>query len=223
MKSDDRIMKKILIVDDDEDFSKSLSELLRTSGYHTTEASSCSKAIEKVSSEDFDIALVDVMMPEVDGLDTLRELKRLKPRIVVIMVTAFSTVENAIEAIKRGASDYITKPYKPDDLLSRIRRVIEEASFEESIEKLYLNNTLNSLSSPIRRKIIGLLYSNINMRLKDITRELTIVDHTRVNFHLKVLKKEGMVKQDEGKLYSLTKEGERAIKCLKLIGNFFSD
>ena len=95
-------MKKILIVDDDAELRANLSEILRGAGYYTDEAASGKEAIEKITSKDFDIALLDLMMPKMSGIDVLKEIKKIKPKIRVIMITAFATVENAVDAIKRG-------------------------------------------------------------------------------------------------------------------------
>lgn len=213
-------MKKVLIVDDDAELRSNLSEILKGAGYHIAEAPSGKEAVEEITSKDFDIVLLDLMMPKMSGIDVLKEIKKIKPKIRVIMITAFATVENAVDAIKKGASDYISKPFRIDDLLTTIRRVIEEGRFEEGITKLDLDYTLSSLASPIRRNIIRLLNSRKSMRLMEIVRELKIDDHTKVVFHLKMLKESSMIAQDKSKLYALTGEGERILSCLKILENY---
>lgn len=215
-------MKKVLIVDDDAELRSTLSEILKGAGYHIDEASSGKEAIEKMASKDFDIALLDLMMPKMNGIETLTELKKITPKTKVIMITAFATVENAVDAIKKGASDYISKPFRIDDLLTTIRRVIEEGRFEEGITKLDLDYTLSSLANPIRRNILRLLNSRKSMRLMELVRELGIEDHTKVVFHLKVLKESGIIEQDKDKSYSLTEEGERILSGLKILENYLS-
>jgi DNA-binding NtrC family response regulator len=146
--------KRILIVDDEKVIRANLSDLLEENGYFTDTAVSGRQAIEKVSSGDFDIVLLDLMMPVMDGMEALREIKKIRPKIKVIMITAFATVEGAVDAMKSGASDYLPKPYVPQELLATISRVIDEAKFEKSLKKLRLEDTLFSLSSPIRRDIL---------------------------------------------------------------------
>lgn len=214
-------MKKILIVDDSDDVRKSLSELLQTSGYQTEIASSGREAIKKVSSEDFDIALIDLMMPEMGGIDVLKEFKRLKPQIQVIIITAFPALETAVDAIKAGANNYIIKPFRPDELLTKINYAIEEARFKGKLGRLHLDKILNSLSSPTRRKIIRLLYSKPRIQFNEIVKELNFEDHTRVVYHLRLLKEDGMVGQDR-KTYSLTEAGEKALDYLKHLEKHFS-
>ncbi len=215
-------MKKIFIVDDDIELRSNLSEILRAKGYHTDEASSGKEAIDKATSKDFDIVLLDLMMPKRSGMDVLTELRKIKPKTKVIMITAFATIDNAVEAIKKGASDYISKPFKIEELDVTIRRALEETRFEEGIKKLDLDFTMSSLSNPIRRKVIKLLNLNKGMRLMEITRALDIEDHTKVVFHLKMLKESGIIEQDRKKVYFLTKEGEKTLVSLKILESHLS-
>lgn len=214
-------MKKILIVDDDAEFRLNLTEVLTGAGYRTESAASAQEAIVKSEAEEFDIILLDFMMPKMNGIDSLLTLRRLRPKAKVIMITAFATVENAVDAIKKGASDYIAKPFKIEALLTTLRRVLEEARFEVCVNNPDLDRTLSSLANPIRRNIIKLLHARENMRLMEITRELGIDDHTKVLFHLKLLKEAGIIEQDKEKSYSLAKEGTRTIACLRMLENYF--
>lgn len=215
-------MKKILIVDDDAELRANLTEILKGAGYATDETSSGAEALNKIHAKDFDIVLLDLMMPGMSGMEVLTEIKKSRPKIKAIMITAFATVNNAVDAIKKGASEYISKPFKIEELLTIISRVIEEARFENGIRKLELENTLSSLSNTIRRNILYLLHAKHEMRLMEMTRELEIEDHTKVVFHLKLLKESGIIKQNSEKSYSLTKEGEKMIDLLKLLGNFLT-
>ena len=210
-------MKKILIIDDDAELRAHLSEILTKEGYQTSEAASGGKGIEKAVAENFDVVLLDLIMPKMSGSDVLVELRKTVPRTRIIMLTAFATVENAVDAVRKGASDYIAKPFKISELLTTIRRVLEEAKFEEGIRNLNFDQTLSSLVSPLRRTILKLLCARGQMRLMEITRELHIDDHTKVVFHLKILKESGAIAQDQGKAYGLTKEGFRIIDCLKTL------
>jgi DNA-binding NtrC family response regulator len=215
-------MKKILIVDDDRELREHLAEVLREGGYRTEGAASAEEAYEKLLSEDFDIILLDYMMPKQSGIDALYEIKRLMPKTKVIMITAFASIENAIDAIKKGASDYISKPFKIDNLLLTIRRVLEEAKFEEGIKKLDIDRTLSTLANPIRRNILKLLRDREDIHLMEITRDLGIEDHTKVAFHLKMLKEADIVDQNQGRAYFLTKEGLRMIECLKTLEQYLA-
>lgn len=215
-------MKKILIVDDDEEFRNHLIGVLKEEGYQIESASSAKEAYALLRAVEFDIVLLDYLMPKQSGVDALQEIKRLRPRIKVIMITAFASIEHAIDAIKRGATDYISKPFKIDYLLLTLRRVLEEAKFDEGMKKMDLDQTLSTLASPIRRNILKLLRDREDVRLMEITRELGIEDHTKVVFHLKMLKEAGIIDQGKGKAYFLSKEGMRMIECLKTLEQYLT-
>jgi DNA-binding NtrC family response regulator len=208
-------MKNIIVVDDDAEFRSNLLEVLKGEGYQADSAASAKEALAKLAVREFDIALLDYMMPKKSGIDALLEIKKLRPKAKVIMITAFATVENAVDAIRKGASDYIAKPFKIPELLTTIRRVLEEAKFEESIEKLDFDLALGSIANPIRRNILKLLQVNKHMRLMELTRELGVEDHTKVIFHLKILREAEIVEQDDEKNYALTREGLKTLSCLK--------
>jgi len=215
-------MKRILVVDDDKELRTHLVDILKGAGYRTEEASSGGEAVEKATDEDYDLILLDFMMPKMSGADVLMELRKVAPRSRVIMITAFATVENAVDAIKRGASDYLSKPFKIDDLLARIRKALQEASFESCGVKEDFDCILSSLSNSIRRNILHLMATRKTVRLMELARELHIEDHTKVIFHLKILREAGMVEQDKARSYTLTKEGERTMSCLKILETHLS-
>src|SRR3954471_14491617 len=102
-----------------------LETLLKGEGYSVRLASSGEEGLELAKNVPFDAAIVDVMMPGMDGMQTLEALKKLDEELAVIMVTAFASVENAITAMKRGAFDYITKPFKNDEVLAILRNALE--------------------------------------------------------------------------------------------------
>ena len=204
-------MTKILVVDYEAELRKSLAELLRLRGFFVEEAKCGEDAVNMAVSENFHIALVDLMMPGMSGLDTLKELKKIRPKMQVIMITAFGTVDSAVDAIKKGACHYILKPFNIENLVAIIRSVLEVArcikDFIKDIDKLSVNHVLNSLSNPIRREIISLLSSNANMHLMEITKDLNFSDHTKVVFHLKTLMNAGLIEQDKKRTYLLTEVG----------------
>ena len=113
---------RVLIVDDEEEFINSLAERLSIRDYDATTSVNGQDAIEKISSYDFDVVMLDVVMPGIDGLEVLREIKRIKPLTEVIMLTALPNVEIGVEAMKRGAMDYILKPCEIEELISKIDR-----------------------------------------------------------------------------------------------------
>jgi DNA-binding NtrC family response regulator len=207
--------KKILIIDDDEELRSNLVEILTDSGYYTETACNGEEALQKITSG-FDVVLLDFMMPGMNGLEVLAELNKVSPA-KVIMITAFATTDNAVSAIKSGASDYVSKPFMIDNLLATIKRVLEEARFEKNLLKFDMDFTLSSLANPIRRNIIRLLHTHEKMRLMEFTRELRISDHTKVIFHLKSLKGSHIICQNKDKSYFLTQEGSKLFDCLTIL------
>jgi len=115
----------VLVIDDEEIMREVLEALLTREGYEVRLASSGAEGIALARSLPFDAAVVDVMMPGLNGLQTLEELKKLDVDLPVIMITAFASVETAIGAMKHGAFDYITKPFKNDEVLGVLRNVVE--------------------------------------------------------------------------------------------------
>jgi DNA-binding NtrC family response regulator len=115
----------ILVIDDEEIMREILDTLLTREGYDVRVASTGAEGLELTKSLPFDAAIVDVMMPGLDGIETLDELKKIDDELPVVMITAFASVENAIAAMKRGAFDYITKPFKNDEVLVVVRNAVE--------------------------------------------------------------------------------------------------
>ena len=107
----------VLVVDDEEVMRDILGSLLAKEGYRVKLASSGEEGLEVGRREPVDVAIVDVMLPDMSGIELLDALKRADPEMVVVMITAFASVETAITAMKRGAFDYITKPFKNDEVL----------------------------------------------------------------------------------------------------------
>jgi len=216
-------MHRILIVDDDKELRSHLSEILKGAGYAIDEASSGSEAAAMAAAAEYDVVLLDMIMPRGGGAEALVEVRKLAPRSKVIVMTAFATVENAVDAMKRGASDYVAKPFKIDELLTTVRRVLEEARVEECGQSRDLDAVLSALSNPIRTKIIRVIASRRSMRLMELARELSIEDHTKVIFHLKILREAGIVGQDGDKSYVITADGEKTIHCLRILDRHLAE
>ena len=126
----------ILIVDDEESVRDSLYNWFIEDGYRVECAENAKKALSILESDHFDIILADIKMPGMDGLEMLRAIKSLRKDSIVIIMTAFATVDTAVQALKDGAYDYVTKPFDPDDLSHLIRNASKQISLSEENEIL---------------------------------------------------------------------------------------
>lgn len=126
----------ILIVDDEESVRDSLLNWFIEDGYSTECAENAGKALQMLENGSYDIILADIKMPGMDGLEMMRRIKSLHPEAIVIVMTAFASVDTAVTALKDGAFDYITKPFDPDDLTHLIRNASKQILLEEENENL---------------------------------------------------------------------------------------
>jgi two-component system response regulator PilR (NtrC family) len=115
----------ILVADDEPGVRESLAEVLRDASYDVTTAVDGSSALEALERQDFAVVITDLRMPGADGLDVLRRARSLAPQTAVVVMTAHSTIETAIEALRAGATDYILKPIIFDDILSKVERLLD--------------------------------------------------------------------------------------------------
>jgi DNA-binding NtrC family response regulator len=122
---------KLLLVDDEETMLKYLSRFLIKMGFDISTAMNGSEALEKIKQQDFITVLLDVLMPGMDGIETLREIKKIKPMTEVIMLTGHASVQVAIEGMRLGAFDYLMKPFDRDELIKKLRLACEKRLFNE--------------------------------------------------------------------------------------------
>jgi DNA-binding NtrC family response regulator len=127
---------RILIVDDEKNMRFLLREALSKEGHEVVTAETGMEAISMLGKDNYDCVLLDVRMPKMDGLETLEELLRINPEIPVILMTAYGTKEVAMEAIRKGAYDYFTKPFDIDEMRIVVKRALEKQKLEEEIKKL---------------------------------------------------------------------------------------
>ncbi|KJS00329.1 MAG: hypothetical protein VR65_12420 [Desulfobulbaceae bacterium BRH_c16a] len=212
----------IMVVDDDLDLRESMIEILENEGYCVIACETAEAALQKIADTVPSVILVDNMMPGMGGMALIPRLKIDYPALKIIMVTAFSTVDNAVAAMKSGADDYLAKPFKRDDLLVAVRRALEMLKFAQQQLDPEMDEALACLSNQIRRQILAALGEKGEMRFMDITRTLGIGDHTKVNFHLKNLKSIALITQNREKSYRLTPQGKKILDCLHLLSKQIS-
>ena len=123
--------RSILVIDDEEVMRDVLRTLLGQAGYQVTLAADGARGPGPRAQAAFDAAIVDVMLPEMGGIEVLDELKKLDPELVVLMITAFASVETAIQAMKKGAFDYVTKPFKHEEVLHILRNGLKQRRLQD--------------------------------------------------------------------------------------------
>ena len=116
---------KILIVDDELVVRDSLGKWFSSEGYLVRPLGSGREALDSLHQGDYDIALLDIKMPGMDGMEVQQRLREADPELTIIMMTGYATVETAVQALKRGAYDYVTKPVDPDELSHLIAKALE--------------------------------------------------------------------------------------------------
>jgi len=131
---------KILIIDDEQIIHEVLGDLLTSEGYDVEKSLTGEEALERHASQSFDLVLLDLLMPGMDGIEVLKNMRKVSPQVVVVIITAYASVESAISAMKSGAFDYVQKPFKHDELLLTVKRALEHKRLQE--ENLRLKDEL---------------------------------------------------------------------------------
>ncbi len=149
---------RILIVDDDENIRKVLKAILEEEGYTVDEAENANKAIEKTKRKVYNLALIDIRLPDMEGIELLTKMKDTLPRMRKIIITGYPTLQNAIEAVNRGADAYILKPFDMDKVLAAIKEQLKK--YEE--EKRYSQEKVAEF---------------IETRVKELEAEKTVQKH----------------------------------------------
>lgn len=137
---------KIMLVDDEERFLTTTQKLLAKKGYEVDIASSGQTALEKLSTQNIHVVILDVKMPGMDGVTTLKEIKRIFPLVEVIMLTGNATVDSAIDGLKSGAFDYLMKPADIEELMEKVEEAYDKRRQLE--EKIRMAEFRKSMKSP---------------------------------------------------------------------------
>lgn len=145
-------MEKILIIDDDKDICLLLEKFLTKKEYEASSAYSGEEAIKILKKIDFDCVLCDYKLPDSDGLEMLQRIKILQPDVAVIIITGYSDVKTAVETLKKGAYDYVTKPLFPDEILMTIKGAIENSKERKERTESGGNETVKAEAQPQRER-----------------------------------------------------------------------
>jgi two-component system response regulator HydG len=135
---------QILVVDDELIVRESLVGWIKRAGHNVDAASGGHQALEMIGRNEYDLVFLDIRMPDLNGLDALRNIKMVSPHILVVMITAYATVETAIEAMKSGADDFLIKPFQPEQLKLLIEKLLNQKKLVD--ENIFLRNQLDNSS-----------------------------------------------------------------------------
>lgn len=151
-------MTKVLVVDDDPVILEVIGEILRTNGYDVVAAPNGQAGINELDNDYYDLVLTDLMMPEIDGMEVLNNVVTKSPKTMCIVLTGYGTINSSVEAIKRGAFDYITKPITPNELVVVIEKALKYRNLQEEnvrlkreVRQKYQYNNLIGTSSAIEK------------------------------------------------------------------------
>lgn len=167
----------ILIADDEDSLRMTVAAWLKDEGFEVDQAADGEEAIKKISSRDYDVAILDIKMPGANGLEVLRYAKKNSPYTEVVMMTGMSDVGMAVEAMKLGSREYLTKPVDMDQLVPQLRAMLKKRDAEERIRRLQTEHTsrlLYDLHNPIAglKQSIGYLLKGMAGPLGDHQKEL---------------------------------------------------
>lgn len=165
---------QILIVDDEKTFRYFLSLHLQDQGYEVTEAADGQTAMTLIDKKSFDIALVDLRLTDMDGLEIMRYLRRVAPQTSVIILTGYGTLDSAIEALRQGAHDYVTKPFDTSELL---------ASVADGIAR-QLTHPSQAKQEQIQNNILEIRDLTLNQASRQVSRQGEIINLTPTEFDI---------------------------------------
>jgi len=150
--------QRILVVDDEQIIRESLSFILKKEGYNVEEAANGKEALANHELHPFDIIITDIEMPEMKGVDLLKQIRQRTPQTLVVIITAFGSVETAVMALREGAADYILKPINFDDLLYRIKKlcnyhalIVENSLLRQELQRTYDFDQIIGQSMPMKK------------------------------------------------------------------------
>ena len=182
---------KILLADDEKELSRAIGAILKYSNYEVDIVYNGKEAVNKVQENIYDLIILDVMMPVMDGIQALKEMRKNNIKTPIMLLTAKAQIDDKVEGLDSGANDYLTKPFDKKELLARIRALTREQ--EESKEKYKIGNiTFNKETSEISNQNTSLHLNNKECELMEI-----LVKNQERNITKKELKKRIWVKENK--------------------------
>ena len=159
--------EKILIAEDEKELAKAIKIILEYSGYEVTVTNNGLEALQKTEEDSFNCIILDIMMPVMNGIDSLKEMRENGVNTPIILLTAKSQIDDKVEGLDAGANDYLTKPFNKDELLARIRA--QTRTIEEKKEKYKIGNILfNKENSEISNNTVTFRLNNKECEIMEI-------------------------------------------------------
>jgi DNA-binding NtrC family response regulator len=131
--------KKVLVIDDEQIVLDSIRKILKEEDYEIDASLSGREGLDRAIKEQYDVVLTDIRMPDIGGMRVLRDIKRAKPSLPVVMITGYATVQSAVQAMKLGAMDYLEKPFTPERILEVVAASIHKAATQPLEEQVLIN------------------------------------------------------------------------------------
>ncbi|MBN1559997.1 response regulator [candidate division KSB1 bacterium] len=166
---------EILVIDDEEVIRSGCQQILEMNGYSVAVAENGRIGLDKIIQHEYDIILTDIMMPEMDGMELLDEISRLQKELVIIVITGYATLENAINAGRKGAYDYLPKPFNPDELLAKIERGLDYRAHLREVQLLRQDRDRNMLECSNERARTLTIINSMSEGVLAINRQGQIV------------------------------------------------
>ncbi len=176
----------ILVVDSQADMRDALADVLKDEGYRVTVAENGYAALERVRAISFSIVIVDIKMPGLSGMELIRKLREADPKLIIIIMTGYSSIETAVEAVRAGVYDYITKPFQAEEMLLAIKRAVKEQEIFRENKKLLreleeakrdLKESQERLYRSEKSANIGRLAAGVSHELKNLLGIINVVAH----------------------------------------------
>ena len=196
----------ILICEDDDLLKLTIKDILTRNDYEIYTAGDAEAALKICNRVQVDIIVIDYLLPDMNGIDSVYHIRKILPNCLIIIITAFATVDIAVDAMKKGVDDVITKPFSAEKIVMTVAKCLAQRDIRFKGREVDRNAIYSALSNNIRRSIILLLSRRSNLRFTDIFEVLNIEDHTKLNFHLQVLKRSDIIFQDDKRCYYLSNE-----------------
>lgn len=142
----------VLVIDDDDDIRKVLSEILKDNGYNADSAETGRQALRKTEEKFYNLALIDIRLPDIEGIELLTKIKETKPRMRKIIITGYPTLKNAVEALNKGADAYIMKPLDIEKVLATIKEQLKKQRREQKMTEKQLVQYIETRVKQIEQK-----------------------------------------------------------------------